>query len=454
MNTNAARNVLVSFIVCCWAVAAIPWAVADDAAASSAAPPYPGAAPDAAPANPGTGAASAAAATPRITALLQASAGTPINRKDGSDVPSTIGFNERLWVVLDRPPPLAADKYVLFLNGAEIKDLDPAEDGSYESGSTLVHALVFKLRHRTANDAFWKELLGAPSGRYVPVTVALGEAAGAGKSSAPSIIGSDPDKSRFQFQVFSPLSMTVAVFAIVIVFVLVFGHARNRTTLRDNLLPQLEASRQPFSLARCQMAFWFTLIFAAFVFLFFLLGDANTVTTQALELMGISGATALASVAIDAKKESPADGANRGLVALGLSSYEDVLRMQQEITSRQQQLAGLPPAPAAPGTADPNGQDRGRLQREIQDRRNILRTYEEKVARFATQGWWADITTDLNGPAIHRLQVVCWTVTLGGVFIYGLYRGLSMPDFDGNLLTLMGISSAGYLGFKYPEANN
>jgi hypothetical protein len=53
------------------------------------------------------------------------------------------------------------------------------------------------------------------------------------------------------------------------------------------------------------------------------------------------------------------------------------------------------------------------------------------------------------------MQVVCWTIALGIVFVIGVYRDLAMPaDFSGTLLALMGISSAGYVGFKYPEKNN
>ncbi len=60
----------------------------------------------------------------------------------------------------------------------------------------------------------------------------------------------------------------------------------------------------------------------------------------------------------------------------------------------------------------------------------------------------------IYGTAIHRLQVFCWTIVLGGVFIIGVYRNLAMPEFGGTLLALMGISGAGYVGFKIPENNN
>jgi hypothetical protein len=252
--------------------------------------------------------------------------------------------------------------------------------------------------------------------------------------------------------------LALAFVVALVVVVLVWGHARTRTTLRDNLLPQLEASRQTYSLGRWQMAFWFTLVFVAFVFLFLLLQDTNTLTAQALALMGISGVTAAASVAVDVDKNSPADDANRGLQALGLKTYDDVLRVRAEIAQREPELANISaPPPRRLGDTSPlspEEQRRAQLQTEIQDRRNVLRTYAEKTRPFVSEGWFKDITTDLNGTALHRLQSLCWTVTLGVIFVYGVYRGLAMPEFSGTLLALMGISSAGYVGFKIQEVNN
>jgi len=37
------------------------------------------------------------------------------------------------------------------------------------------------------------------------------------------------------------------------------------------------------------------------------------------------------------------------------------------------------------------------------------------------------------------------------VFIVAVYQDLAMPEFSNTLLALMGVTSAGYLGFKYPE---
>lgn len=344
---------------------------------------------------------------------------------------------------------LDAGQYALFFNGRELEALDGTV---YDSSR---HAFGFRLSRNDQNKVIWTGLLGAPTTTlHRSVVVALGMRVN-GTNPQPTITG-DGMNATFQIRIFSWQLLLVAVAASGLVLYLVYGNARKRSTLRDNLLPQLDVARQPYSLARWQMAFWFTLIFTSFVFLFVLLWDTNTVSTQALSFMGISGATALASVSIDAYKDSPADAANRGLQALGLHGCEDVARVKQEITARQTELAALPPAPAASGASAVSATERRRLQlhTEIEDRNTVLRMYEDHIRPFVSQGWFRDITTDLNGTALHRLQTFCWTVALGAVFLISVYRELSMPDFNGTLLALMGISGAGYVGFKIPESNS
>jgi hypothetical protein len=244
---------------------------------------------------------------------------------------------------------------------------------------------------------------------------------------------------------------------------LIWQRSRTNTALRDGYLPQIAPEKQTYSLARWQMAFWFTLIFASFLFLFLLLWDFNTISTQALILMGISGGTAAAAITVDVEKDSPADAINRGLQALGLFTYADVQRVRDEITGRQTQLEALLAAPAASAAVTAHGQASAHppaqpsvagLQTEIQDRLNILRTYGDKTQAFETQGWFKDITTDLNGASLHRLQAFLWTWVLGAVFVIGVYRDLAMPEFGSALLALMAVSNAGYVGFKIQEQNN
>jgi hypothetical protein len=416
----------------------------------------------------------------RITSLLEAPSG-----RAASD---HIGLNDKLAVVVEPAPTHPAERYVLFLNDAEVKGLTPPDYTTLENGQ---RALVFKLARNSDNGAFWRELLGSPKGPRARFTVGLGER-------VEPCVGSQPCKSPdvtirgvdvngkplgFDFVLISWGRFALAIVAVVVAILLVWGHARTSTTLRDNLLPQLPPWQQTYSLGRWQMAFWFVLVFASFVFLYLLLWDYDTVSTQALALMGISGATALAAVAVDAAKDSPADAVNRGLQALGLLTYADVLRVDQELKDRQADVPGAQKdldastaaaiqarqaAATAPGdtklakaAAEADellelAQRRlARLQAEIQDRLNIKRAFDDKTKPFVSQGWLKDLTTDINGPTVHRIQVLCWTVALGVVFIAGVYRDLAMPpDFSATLLALMGISGAGYVGFKWPEKNN
>ena len=52
---------------------------------------------------------------------------------------------------------------------------------------------------------------------------------------------------------------------------------------------------------------------------------------------------------------------------------------------------------------------------------------------------------------LHRLQITLWTLALGALFVWEIWNQLVMPAFGTELLTLMGISSGTYLGFKIPE---
>ena len=136
-----------------------------------------------------------------------------------------------------------------------------------------------------------------------------------------------------------------------------------------------------------------------------------------------------------------------------LFTYADVQRVRDEITGKEIQLRALLAAPAAAaaaataqahaGASPPTQPGIAGLQTEIQDRLNILRTYADKTQDFETQGWFKDMTTDLNGMSLHRLQAFLWTWVLGAVFVIGVYRDLAMPAFGSALLALMAVSNAG-----------
>jgi hypothetical protein len=242
--------------------------------------------------------------------------------------------------------------------------------------------------------------------------------------------------------------LTIAIVVVIVAIAAIWLYGRRTTLLKDNLLPQIAPERQPYSLGRWQMAFWFVIIFNSFVAIYIARDDFNSLNPQALWLMGISAASGVSAVVVDVLKDSPADAANRGLRALGLQNYDDVERTRAEIAQRQALLQANPPPANAP-----------QLAVEISDRELLLAAYERVIRPFVSQGWYKDLTTDTNGAALHRVQTLVWTIALGVVFIAtvianlttGVATHLIMPQFDTSLLLLLGISNAGYIGFKYPE---
>lgn len=346
-----------------------------------------------------------------------------------------IGLGSNLGVAVDGEGVIDPSKYVLFLNDFEIDGLTSKVDADNRT-------IIFSLQRNAKNTDNWKTLLGSLHALGRQMRVSLGVASAAG-STTPTIKAKPGNPATFWFVAISAEDFVLSGLAIAVTLFLVWGGARRTTILKDNQIPQIDPARQCYSLGRTQMAFWFTLIFASYIFLWIVLLDVNTLTEQALMLMGISGATALAAVTIDAVKDSPADAVNAGLRALGIKNYTDVIRIKAEIAQRSALLAANPPP--AQALAD-------QLSSEIQDRMNLLRTYETAIAGFTSTGWYSDIVSDVNGPALHRLQVLCWSALLGLIFLIGVWQNLTMPAFSTTLLALMGISGAGYVGFKYPEA--
>lgn len=349
-----------------------------------------------------------------------------------------IGLADRLVVKISGTAALDPMAYALFLDGRRVDGLD---DTRVDTGA---HALVFVLRRNDANAGAWRALLGAPTRLTRKVTVALGAIAPQCTTpqclpTLPTIVG-DGKNDRIELGLPSLWRIGFAILFVVVLVATVWLLARYTTLLKDNMLPQIAPARQPYSLARWQMAFWFALIFASFLALYVLLDDYHTISVQALALMGVSGATGVSAIGIDIIKDSPADAACRSLRALGLNGYDDVVRTRREIVERQSLIVeGMPALQLQT------------LNSQIRDRQLLMQAYDQRIGPFVTAGWYRDLTTDLNGGAVHRVQIWAWTLLLGVVFAISVYTDLAMPQFDTALLALMGLSGAGYVGFKYPE---
>lgn len=292
-----------------------------------------------------------------------------------------------LTVKVDGLDPAATPRFDpttlrLRLNGRQFQSLKPERTSAGE--------LAFDLRGlRDDKDGGWLYLAGSPPYTgLAPVTVALTSAA------TGDLLTAQGKTLLIGLRLFPTLHLALGLVAAAGIAAAVVLLGRRTDMLRDTaVLPP--GTPKPYSLARCQMAWWFVLITACFIGIALVtLDTSHIVTTQSLTLLGISSATAMGSAAINiAKADAPPT-----------------------------------PPPAGPGPAQPP-------HRPAQASVSFLR----------------DVLTDGTGWAFHRVQALVWTVILGIVTLWSAYASLSLPALDANLLILMGISSGLYLGFKWPE---
>src|SRR5438477_6935216 len=222
--------------------------------------------------------------------------------------------------------------------------------------------------------------------------------------------------------------------------------------VRDTTCGVREDGLPPLSLGRCQMAFWFFLVIGAFYFLWLITGhgDTDTINSTILILIGISAGTALGS-AIVSKNESETDDAKKEAAK---AAYPNKIKAAQE---------ALAAAKAGRKKIDPK--DKAALAtKDAEIKAQTIEVEREvKGLKDDLEDWRADsrgqLLMDLlseedasagQGRVItfHRFQIVIWTLILGVVFVSEVLTKLAMPVFDTTLLTLMGISSGTYLGFK------
>jgi len=250
--------------------------------------------------------------------------------------------------------------------------------------------LEFRLQRTDASKEAWVALLGRPTHDHRPVRVSVGPEAG------PEFAGVGDSLPRFNLIVYHRTALYVCLALSAVLLYAFWVLARRSNILRDRLPATAAAAAvRPYSLAKFQMAVWFVLIALSFGFIYAITWDYNSITDQALILMGIATLTALGGKVIDTNKAAAAAAA------------------------------------AAPGAAAPAA--------------------TPTVPKRPSKSFLLDILSDENGISLHRFQMFVWTLVLGLLFVIGVYNDLAMPAFSGTLLTLLGISSGTYLGFKIPE---
>ena len=208
--------------------------------------------------------------------------------------PNVAGLNERVSVHIQNFSALLKQangncaNIVLFINGMPIKGMQP------ESCDRRIGHVRYLL-HRTddSNDT-WHKLLGSPRHYAKPVSVSVG-------SDTQFAIRSDVGDfeleavPRFWFLLF------IAVAAVFVAAVIIL--CRRTTVIRSGGVG-LSPRQRPYALSLFQMMFWFTLVVVAYVFVWMINAELDTITTSVLALIGIGAATAFGATYIDQSKGS------------------------------------------------------------------------------------------------------------------------------------------------------
>lgn len=258
----------------------------------------------------------------------------------------------------------------------------------------------------------WSVLLGRPGRRDRDVQVSVGVA---GCSEGCTDI-STPKAIKLEVIRHAWLLGYCVVLILLLLSLLLLAY--RTTLLRDR------GKDSSWSLGRSQMAWWFFFVIAAFLYIWMVTGSYSSLSNSVLALIGISATTAVLGSVMDDTKET---------------KIAQKPALETEKAKLETEAATLPTtAPAVQANSQ-------RLQQVYAE---LAQMPEEQVT---THSFWTDILSDEDGISFHRYQIVIWTLVLTAIFIVDVHVSLAMPDFDGQLLALMGISSGTYLGFKFPE---
>lgn len=363
----------------------------------------------------------------------------------------------------DEPKPCVEKDIVLFINGREIKGLQPEsgapqlEANSISNGKaenekteTPDGELRYHLQRVTDasdngkdNSEHWADLLGLRFGypnpwkQKVEVSVGL-----AGDYPVKTQVKTDSLKQEKQFSLIrirgdgwiASWGILTAIIIAGLILLAIF------TNLLRDPTPVLWKQEKPYSLSAFQAAWWFTLILITFIFIWLVTGQ-NDFSSTALILLSIGLGTTLGASIIDVNKRNATSSdtqPNADKLKLLLSDklkLEDDLSNLQKATTRDEAVF--------------------KATKEAYEKKILeIRTGFPNAIGPAHEGFLLDILSDVNGVNFHRFQLLVWTIILGLFFVISALGRLAMPQFSETLLALMGISAGTYLGFKIPENNN
>jgi hypothetical protein len=212
-------------------------------------------------------------------------------------------------------------------------------------------------------------------------------------------------------------------------------------------------NRKPYSLGRTQMAFWFFVVVASFVFIWMLTSDLASLTPSVLTLIGISAATGLGSATVDSSKRTNQENLLRSLEKKKMEDQLDADKLHSQIKSFSTTLNAVPASRDLEQQRAAIAHKQGELaakEKEITESTLKIQKVQATLEPVPSKGFLNDLLHDEGGVSFHRFQILAWTIVLGAIFISKVAESLLMPDFNPTLLALMGISGGTYIGFKLP----
>mgnify|MGYP001595643336 CR=1 FL=1 len=321
-------------------------------------------------------------------------------------------------------------KIILYLNGYPMKGITPRLAGGNSD------QIVFDLKRTPESEKSWDSLLGRPKGfsKYITITVGL--------ENKPL----DTDITKYSLNVIhgnwfgiyvAILGLSIALFVMLAIY---SDMLRDAGPQPAGINRRGKPNRRPFSLARTQMAVWFFLVIASYVFIWMVTTAYGTLTSSVLALIGISASTMLGATIIDFNKRNETDS------LLKTRQLEEA-KLQAEIANLSAALNATP----SPANLDNVKKELAEKTVRLNQVHGEIQGFSSTVSSVTSEGFFIDILSDANGISFYRFQMASWTVVLGVIFISSVLNVLTMPEFPKELLALMGISSGTYIGFKFPE---
>jgi hypothetical protein len=195
---------------------------------------------------------------------------------------------EGLGALLAPGSQVRCSDLVLFLDGIAI------QGGAPESCSPIEGRVRFSLDRTDDSDHAWRILLAEPDSFAKKISVSLGTGAD---------LAEPTDVRDFELEVL-PRTELFCYFVILAIGVVLCLRLAWRTSILRDPGPVPAGQQAPFSLSRFQLAFWSLLVIAAYVFIWMVTEELDTITGSVLVLLGIGSGTALGAALIDAPTTS------------------------------------------------------------------------------------------------------------------------------------------------------